>query len=735
MELAGTVPISQSALLNFANMLQLLKKPALKFIAGLSLFVTCGTFAHADGGMYPITMLKQALLKKKGLSIDPNQIYDTTGRLSLIHGVVQIGGCTGSFISSEGIILTNHHCAFSTLQPYSSPENNLMEKGYLAEDKSKELKTNLSCRIMVYNADVSKEIVSAINSQMSAAEKRTALEKAMKDYVAQEQKKHPGYKVEISEMLPGKSYILFHYQIINDVRIVYIPARNIGEFGGESDNWVWPRHNADFAFMRAYVSPTGEGVSYNEKNVPYRPKMVMQVNASGAKAGDFVMIWGYPGRTFRNQPARFVQLHREVQLPFINSLYNWQINTIKEIGKSDPQWAIRQESRIKSLANVEKNYAGKIKTLDGLNLVETRKTEEQELVAALQKTDNAATLAFVKNLAANDQVYNQIQLSYLKYLWESQLLMNSPQLRLGHIMDDFNNKIKTAKNKDSLRKEIIAEMRKTYREMYWRFDTVYLRHMLAMSESFKGGNAIDAARLFYGKEVTLGAGMKHYFTTAKIWDSAFVFKKISKTNKPIFENETIVRSASLIYDDFIRTNAAQTKLRAEADALLPEYVDIKMKVNSSTFIPDANSTLRVTSGNIKGFSPVDGMISLPLTTLDGMIAKEGNGSDYVVNEKIKKAAKTDRKKRFGDKEEKEANVCILYNTDTSGGNSGSPVLNDKGQIIGLNFDRAFEATVNDYEWNDKYSRSIGVDIRFVLWTALHVGNATNLINELNIVAE
>ncbi|MDZ4839283.1 MAG: S46 family peptidase [Bacteroidota bacterium] len=686
----------------------------------------------ADGGMYPITKVKKSNIKKRGLKIDPDKIYDSTGKISLIHGVVQIGGCTGSFVSKSGIILTNHHCAFSTLQPYSSPDNNLLEQGYLAETKEKELKTNLVVKIMIYNRDVSADVLKGIAKTANASDKKLQIANNMELIRREEQSNAPEQFVEVNEMLLGKSYIVFRYKILRDIRVVYIPARNIGEFGGESDNWVWPRHNADFSFLRAYVGKNGDGASYNEQNIPYVPAQVMDINASGLKKDDFVMIWGYPGRTYRNYPASFVGQHERNLLPFVSELYEWQINKIKELGAKDPVWEIRQQSKMKSLANVEKNYKGKIKVLNAIGLVEQRQIEENYVIDKL-RSRNIPVDEYYNALLQTNRLYAEMEKTTLKYLWYGQLLRESPLTKMAHIIDDYNGKLKYTKklSLDSLASATLKEIKPLYRGLYIKYDTAYLHKMLMIAANFKGENRVLELA---GLESKAYRNFNYYFSKSKFLDSNYVYALVTKKKALLVADPFIITTAG-IYNGYRQTDNTQNTYRTQVEALLPNYIDGLIEARGDEFLPDANSTMRISFGNIKGFSPSDGVLSLPTTTLAGMIEKDNLSADYIVNKKIKDVAETKANSRFGNQKDALANLCVLYNTDTSGGNSGSPVLNDMGELVGLNFDRAFEATVNDYAWNEKYSRSIGVDIRFVLWTTLHVGNAENLIKELNIVKE
>lgn len=329
----------------------------------------------ADEGMYPISELHRLNLKQLGFRIDAKTLYNPNG-VSLIDAIVQVGGCTGSFVSNEGLVITNHHCVFGSVSSASTKENDYVTEGFLAAERSKELPARgMTIRITQYYRDVSKEVLGAVDDAMPLAERARAIQKKMSDIGAEAEKQNPGKQAQVSEMFAGRTYVLFIYDQIKDVRLVYVPQRSIGEFGGEDDNWVWPRHTGDFSFVRAYVAPDGSPSEYSEKNVPYKPRTFLKVNANGVDENDFVFILGYPGRTFRHQPSGFLKYDEQVRLKYVAEFFDWQIRLMERAGKDDRATAMKFEPRIKGLANTMKNFRGKVKGLERLQLVQ-RKLDE-----------------------------------------------------------------------------------------------------------------------------------------------------------------------------------------------------------------------------------------------------------------------------------------------------------------------------------------------------------------------
>jgi len=356
-----------------------MKKLALILLTILSLLFLAMFPSVPDEGMFPLSEIRNLDLNSAGLKISVDEVYNPRG-VSLVDALVKVGGCTGSFVSPEGLIITNHHCSFGAVRKASTIKNNYLENGFLAETREEEIPAEgYTCRITVSYQDVSSEVLEAANQVDDITERTKAIRKKIKEIVKKEEEKDSTIKAEVSEMFVGQSYVLFRYKTIKDVRLVYIPPLSIGEFGGETDNWIWPRHTGDFSFLRAYVAPDGSSADYSEENVPFTPKKYLEVNPNGVDEEDFVFLLGYPGRTYKHQPSQFLKFQMEYQLPYISKLYRWMIDLFEEKGEDDPEFALRISSRIKGLANVEKNYRGKMQGFKRLDLIEKKKEEENRL--------------------------------------------------------------------------------------------------------------------------------------------------------------------------------------------------------------------------------------------------------------------------------------------------------------------------------------------------------------------
>ncbi len=693
-----------------------------------------------DEGMYPLSEIHKIDLTNAGLKIDIDEVYNTEGA-SIVDALVKVGGCTGSFVSAEGLILTNHHCAFGAVQRVSTIQNNYLENGFLAKNKHEELEAKgITCRITDSYQDVSDILLEAANSAPDIASRTKAIADKISELVAQEQKKDSTITAQVSEMFVGKSYVLFRYKTIYDVRLVYVPPRSIGEFGGESDNWIWPRHTGDFAFLRAYVAPDGMPAKYSEENIPYTPKHHLTVNPSGVEEEDFVFLLGYPGRTFRHQPSQYLEYQQKILLPYISKLNRWLIDLYEMRSADDPDFGLSISSRIKSLANTMKNYEGKLNGIDRLNLIENKKKEEEELYEYI-RSDSELFGRYGNILNEIDEVYKEIFHEGRIPLFLSQLKRNVNLFQLvSHFIDYENELLKPeAERKEIFKEEKKNELLRRISAAYSKFDPaldqMILEKMLSDIVSFpefEQNNLLQLLNLKpdanYIKEIT-----DKFYNESVVLESD-AFKALFELDKDALNliNDSFINFARNIGKIEAGLENAKNLREGKLNILLAPYLDMKMEWQKKSFIPDANSTLRLTYGYVRGYSPADAVYYSSITTLRGVIEKGKAEGNYSLHPKIKELYE---KKDFGQFKSKKLNdvpVGILYNTDTSGGNSGSPILNAYGELVGVNFDRAYEATINDFAWSEDYSRSIGVDIRYILWITQKLGKAEYLLKEMGL---
>jgi hypothetical protein len=696
-----------------------------------------------EEGMFPLSEIHKLDLKKAGLKISQNEIYNPNGT-SLVDALVNVGGCTGSFISDQGLIITNHHCAFSAVQLASTPEHDYLTNGFVAANREQEIEAKgLTCRITDSYEDVSDRVLGAVAQVTDPTSRLKLINDAMKNIVVEAEKKDPTIQAEVSEMFIGKTYVLFRYKTIQDVRLVYVPNRQIGEFGGETDNWVWPRHTGDFSFMRAYVAADGSPAKYSKKNIPYTPKKFLKVNANGTNEEDFVFILGYPGKTFRHRPAQFIEYQQQYVLPYVSELYDFQNTTMENAGKKDKATEIKLATRIKRNANTLKNYRGKLQGLKGIDLISQKKNEDAALAKFIN--GNIDIKARYGSLMSDiDNLYKLINGDAKRDLWLAQIYNSTSMLGVSRNINTFKTALdaQPENQKEAFFNQNKPRLKSFLAGIYEAYDIdadrKIFRKMLSDASTFPADQPVNAVDKLTNKsadnEKVIEDFVTNTFKNSNLSDTSYVYNTLLKS----------LKSFSSYSDDllsFEKDIAAQiAALKPEKDRregvlnkLMGDYVNIKEKFLKKDFVPDANSTLRLTYGYVRGYWPADASYMRPYTTIKGILEKGTSGNpDFSYPAQIRALWEAKDFGPFAKKDLKDVPVAFLYNMDTTGGNSGSPIMNAQGELIGVNFDRAYGATINDYAWNESYSRSIGVDIRYVLWVASKIDKANFLLKEMGV---
>ncbi|MBN2088710.1 S46 family peptidase [candidate division KSB1 bacterium] len=699
--------------------------------------------SQADEGMYPISEIHKLDLKSKGLEIAPLEIYNPDG-ISLVDGICNIGGCTGSFVSADGLILTNHHCAFRAIQSASSKENDYLENGFLAQTREEEVPARgYTVRITESYRDVSKEVLKVVKDKMELAERTRAIEKKIKEIITAVEKKNPGKRAEVSEMFIGKTYVLFIYTYLKDVRLVFAPPRAIGNFGGEEDNWMWPRHTGDFSFMRAYMAPDGSSADYAVENIPYHPKKYLKVAPEGVNESDFVFILGYPGRTSRHQTAAFMAYEQNVRMPYIVNWYQWQIKVMEQMGQKDRAIALKLAPRIRGLANTEKNYRGKLIGMQRLNLVEKKQKEEEKLQKFID-ADPTRQAKYSRILTEINEIYQKLEQEsaqnyVLGYLRRSSSLLNAAYTVYEASIERKKKDVEREsafmdRNFQRTREALLLGM-KDFDEAT---DKIIFKEILRRAVNLQTAQSVPAiADLKINKndiENSLNLFLQNAYSQSKLHQKEYLASLLEKNTEEISKmDDPFIQLAVKLYPTYKELDEVNKARQGAIDRLYAQLIDVKKEFLTRDFVPDANGTLRLTYGYIRGYRPKDATYYEPITTTQGVLEKTTSNEPFDSPAKLIDLIKNKDFGQFAHPKLKQVPVAILYNMDTVGGNSGSPVLNARGELVGVNYDRAFEATINDYAWSEDYSRSIAVDIRYVLWVTQKLGNANFLLQEMGIV--
>ncbi|MDB4644820.1 S46 family peptidase [Rubripirellula sp.] len=687
--------------------------------------------AKAEEGMYPISEVGRLGLANKGLRLTSEQIFNAD-QTCLVDGICKVNGCTGSFVSPRGLIITNHHCAYRAIQSSSTTTNDYLRDGFIAQSMAEEIPAKgYTVRITESFEDISDQVLSAIRPEMTYTERTKAIEQRQKELEKTAEQKHPGQRAEVAEMFAGKTYVLFIYTYIQDVRLVFAPPASVGNYGGEIDNWEWPRHTGDFSFMRAYVAPDGSSAEYAEENVPYQPKRFIQVDPNGVDEGDYVMLIGYPGRTARHKTASFLEYEQHVRLPYVVDLYQWQIEQMQQAGTLDRAIALKLSSRMKGLANVEKRSRGQLKGLVRKNIVGTRTDAEAELQAFINSDDDRRKKHgnLLTEIAA---VYTGMRSA--QHELDIQSLRSASQL-MSFAFTLYDSAVERQK----------TDLEREMPYMDRNIDLTRRRLMLAVKDYHAPTDRIIASELHrriraHGEKTKDIAGLlpaeeelAALYDNTRLGDPEFIQGCLEKTPEQLAAlNDPALAAIIKLYPKYLKLREQSKSRAGRLDQLYGNLVTVKQEFLQQNFVPDANATLRLTYGHIKGYSPEDAVYKSPITTLGGAVAKATGVEPFVLPRSIIEKHKARDFGQFMHPKLNDVPTAILYDTDTTGGNSGSPILNGDGKLVGVNFDRAFEATINDFAWNESYSRSIGVDIRYALWITGKVFGANHLLKEMGV---
>ena len=715
-----------------------------RILFSILLLIGIAQQSSAKEGMwipYLLEKLNASDMQAMGMHISAKDIYDVN-QASLKDAIVFFGrGCTGEIVSNKGLLLTNHHCGYGQIQKHSTVDHDYLTDGFWAMSMDEELvNPRLSARILTSMADVTEATLKGVGANMSQKERKAIIKKNIKA-ITEKLKPSKFHRVDIRAFYNGNQYILMEYDVYHDVRLVGAPPSNIGKFGGDTDNWMWPRHTGDFSIFRIYANADNKACDIAKDNVPYEPKQHLKISLNGYNEGDFTFIFGYPGRTQEYIPAKQVEYITQTMNPFKIDLRRKKLDIMTEAMTNDKKIRIQYSAKYAGVANGWKKWIGENKGIKGNKAV----AKKQEMEANFTKWANNGHKQYATVLNDyNKLIAEQIpfEMGY-NYYYETSYTQDLAKYALAYsklitdskdeeINDEDFNKTKQAYIKGISRfykdynKDVDYKIFKATVKAYYAFPykNVSTPEFFNRIDKKYKGNTDKYAQYVYSKSI--------FASETKL--NAFLEnanrKKISKLAK-----DPMYIHTKQAYSNYVNNVAPELfSFIDRADSLQRIYMKGLMEFNSGkTMAADANSTLRIAYGKVEAFIPRDGVKYNYYTTLSGIIEKENPDIyDYVVMPKLKTLYKDKDYGKYGDKDGS-MHVCFIASNHTTGGNSGSPALNADGDLIGINFDRNWEGTMSDLNYDISRCRNIMLDIRYCLFIIDKYAGAGHLVEEMTFV--
>lgn len=704
----------------------------------IALMLLCGlmTAIKADEGMWLPLLLQQneAEMQAMGFRLTVEDIY-SINKSCLKDAVVQFGsGCTGEIVSSKGLLLTNHHCGYGQIQKHSSLEHNYLKDGFWAKNQQEELPCEgLTVTRLVYMQDVTEEVLSGVDATMGEKQRKDAID-AHIAAITKKATEGSHYTAFIRGFYEGNKYYMFVNEVFKDVRLVGTPPESIGRFGGDTDNWMWPRHTGDFSVFRIYVGKDGKPATYNAENVPYKPLYHIPISIKGYETGDFTFVVGYPGRTQQFLTSQAVDLLVSQQNPVYVDLRTQRLDIMSKYMKADPKIQIQYASKAVGISNGWKKTIGQTNGLKRLQTVEKKKALEKQVAEWINadpiRKANYGTL--LDEFAQVYEKYRPLQMEYI-YLMEAAITpeiidfaFNFIPLMKAETDDEVKTAIANIKQQaipfyKDYNVEVDKELFVAMTGAYYQYNPS-LPVFQEVKKKYKGNVAAFADAVFATSIVADPAKLEQFLNTYTL------------KNKKQLEKDWSYRlvKAYLAYNqNNIRTERAVCS--AKLDSLYRVYVNVLMEMQpDKRMYPDANLTMRVAYGQVNGFVPKNGVEYAAYSTTAGILEKEAEGMyDYVVEPKLRTLIETQNYGRYANSKG-ELPVAFVATNHTTGGNSGSPVFNAKGELLGLNFDRNWEGTMSDIEYDPTVCRNITLDIRYCLFVIDKFAGASHLIEEMDL---
>jgi hypothetical protein len=673
----------------------------------------------------------KAELKRIGIQIPAEQLTDLSKHP--MSAIVSLGGCSASFVSPDGLVVTNHHCAYGAIQRNATPQKNYIVNGFLAKTRAEELPGGPNT--LVYVTDKVENVSARVLKGLEKAggkERHEAIERRVKELIA-ECETDKMYRCSVPAFHRGLEYYRIRQMMIRDVRLVYAPADMIGNYGGDIDNYEWPRHTGDYSFLRAYVGKDGRPADPSPDNVPYKSKDFLVVSAEGLKNGDPILLAGYPGRTSRYKLPSEIRYARDMGYPLQVKEYQADLDTIAAATKGNDAAAVRYASVVKSINNRMKKTQGLMDGFARKDIAAIKDVQDAEFRAWYGKQPNVSPtlLAELDAAIAADMALDQEQ-----FAWN--VATNSDLLKSARTLYRLALE----------RKKPNAERESGYQDR----DLSFIKARLNRLEQSFDAN-VDKARFAEGlkRYAALPAnsrpqGLDALLPSAQALDAMYAATELGNTAKRLAlldqDDAALAKSNDAFMQLAVKLNGIASSLESRAkevegnlEKVIPQYMSAVIaykKSQGKPVYPDANSTLRITYGTVSPYSPRDGVSKGPFTTVEGIVEKHTGKDPFDAPAKLLEAIKAKRYGQFKDPVLGTVPVDFLSSADTTGGNSGSAIVNKRGELVGLNFDSTYESITKDWYFDRDITRAIHLDVRYMLWVMKEVDHADNLLKEMTI---
>ncbi|MGQ7868032.1 S46 family peptidase [Sunxiuqinia sp. sy24] len=711
------------------------------FIVFVGLCLLIQSRAIADEGMWLPSLIHKlniGEMQKMGLELSADEIYSINNS-SLKDAIVALdrGSCTGELISSEGLILTNHHCGFDEIQTHSSVDHDYLQDGFWAKTKEEELPNpGKTVSFLVRVENVTDQIVADLTDEMPFAERNASIQRKSFE-IQKEATEDTHYDARVQSLLEGNRYYLFVYETFRDVRLVGAPPKSIGKFGGDTDNWMWPRHTGDFSLFRVYCGPDGKPASYSEDNIPFQPRHHLPISLKGYDKDDFAMVMGYPGSTNRYKSSFGIDYTmNETNEARINARAK-KLEIMKRYMGSSQKARIQYASKHARSSNYYKYSIGQNKGLSALQVIEKKKNIEQEF-ATWANASEERKAKYGKALELIESAYENTQdESAYEYLVET--MVRGPEI--FYFSYGAKGLYEALKQDNQERVKTNAEQLKTELDDFFKDYNANTdaKVAAALMEVFNNNVTPPYQPRFFNEikykyKGDFDAYVQKMFDKTLFAHRAELEEFLNNPKLKTLEKDRAFQSALDIFDLMSVLGSKMRETKADLLTGRRLFVAGMMEMyNDKKFYPDANSTMRLTYGTVGDYIPRDGVHYSYFTTLKGYIEKEIPGDDeFDVPGKLKELYEAKDYGQYADADGT-LHTCFTTNNDITGGNSGSPVINGNGELIGVAFDGNWEAMSGDIAFEPELQKCINVDIRFVLWTIDKFAGATNLIDEMTIV--